>query len=285
MPLYPNGEASFELASLEDRPLVTVEPARIKPLVDETTYDFVTQQEAEEQDDSNMSELSMEMTDSEANSITSPVKKKLVYNLPVVNFKDPLPLNVISPNKQAKAIGWTIQETRLANRLTGIFSQLPMVCKGTAGCVYGPICPVTNRDDFIGSSCPLELMEIFKHFVAYTRELAVSVEDHIDLLTIADMCRLQLQMWRTDMSMKLETEVIQEDVGQSPGSKIILKKKVININRAAQASIRNDLQKLYKQMLSTREDKLKKKATNADMADSLSVMLSSITNFSNKKAE
>jgi hypothetical protein len=128
-------------------------------------------------------------------------------------------------------------------------------------------------------------MEIFKHFVSYTRELALDVEDHTDLLAVADLCRLQLQMWRTDMSMKLETEIIDEAISSTmaKGSTTILKKRVGNANRTAQAAVRNDISKIYKQLLATREDKLKKKLTATEMTESLSVMLSKLTNYTNKK--
>jgi hypothetical protein len=198
-----------------------------------------------------------------------------------VNFRSALPLNVIPLAKQAKALQWTAQETRMTNQLTGIFTQLPMICKGTEKCQYGKTCPVINRDDFIGSSCPLELMEIFKHFVSYVRQLDIKTQDHTELLSVVDLCRLQLRMWRTDMTMKTELEVVDE-VAVVDKFGTAYYKKVINQHRQAQDNTRSSIEKLYRQLATTREQKLNRKITAGDQAQSISVMLSQLTGFNNR---
>lgn len=211
-----------------------------------------------------------------------PRPKSSLPNAIVVNFDDPLPLNIIPESRQAKTLGWTIKETKLANQLSGVFTQLPMICKGTEGCEYAKICPVINRDQFIGSSCPLELMEIYKHFVAFTRELGVRVEDHTDLLSVADLCRLYLQVWRTDMSIRLQGELVREVAGTNIKTGAEYYKQSINQNRVSQQQARASIDKIYRQLLSTREQKMAKKLNTAEAITSVSTFLSELTGFNNK---
>lgn len=211
-----------------------------------------------------------------------PRPKSALPNAIVVNFDDPLPLNIIPESRQARTLGWTLRETRLANQLSGVFSQLPMICKGTGGCEYAKICPVINRDQFIGSSCPLELMEIYKHFIAFSRELGVKVEDHTDLLSVADLCRLYLLIWRTDMSIRLQGELVREVAGTNQKTGAEYYKQSINQNRVSQQQARTAIDRIYKQLLSTREQKMAKKLNTVEAMTSISTYLSELTGFNNK---
>lgn len=200
--------------------------------------------------------------------------------LPAASMSFPVSKNVLSEKKQSVILGWSSDDVKIVNRQTGIFLQMPMVCNGTHGCTFGKICPVTNRDQFIGKSCPLEIMELFKHFSGYVRDQNINPEDFTDLQLVADLCRQHLIMWRTDMMMRLENE-ISEEIGvvvQRTGTPYY--RPIINKNRELQTYARSAIHSIYKQLVATRSERNKNKDNKT--ADSIAVMLSKITQNSNK---
>lgn len=175
------------------------------------------------------------------------------------------PLNVLPERRQASVLGWKVDVLRNVNELTGIFITLPSICAGTVGCPFGKICSVSNRDQFIGKSCPLEVLEIYKQFSGYVKDLKIQPEDFTDLQMVSDLVRQHIVLWRSDMYMKLEPEVINEVkvVRQSTGTPYY--QKIINPHRINQAEARKAIHAIYKQLQASRADKatLANSAVNA----------------------
>lgn len=235
---------------------------KISPFIEEEDIDFPTSKEIVEEDLYIKKEFVIE--DNEQ------VEKKIY--LPAVNFKNPIPQNVISVKKQARLLGWTVAEVNIANRITGVFTQLPMSCTAHA-CKYAPVCPIINKEDFLGKPCPLQLMEVLKHFTGYVTELNIHNEDYTDMQTVADLCRLHLIMWRCDKAMQLESDVVEET---EKGTK----RTLINQHRELQVKTRLDIQKIYNSLISTRKDK---KAIGDSKNDSFSVLMAKLSGKSNVK--
>ena len=170
----------------------------------------------------------------------SPLDPEFPTTLPPVRLETEYPLNILPERQQAKALGkaWDVRTVRAVNNHTGIFFQMPMICKGDAGCPIASVCTVSNRNAFIGKSCPLEILELFKHFQGYVKGLDIEADDYIDLQMVADLCRLQLILWRTDQTMRLQTEVQMEVgvVAQKTGD--AYHRQAINQNRALQQTTR-----------------------------------------------
>lgn len=172
-----------------------------------------------------------------------------------------IPKSVVSDQRQARLLAWTESQVRTVNRQTGIYIQLPAICKGTTGCVYAQnnLCPVENRDSFIGKNCPLELLEIFKHFSGYIKDLSIEPEDYTNIQLIADLCRLHLTLWRTDMNMRIQPEISSEIgvIAQKTGEAFY--RETINKNRELQAVTRESIQKVYRSLIATKESKARLK--------------------------
>lgn len=187
-----------------------------------------------------------------------------------VKVKKEYPLNVLSERRQAGLLGWKVDVLRSVNEQTGIFLQLPTICAGTSGCPFGSICSIPNRDSFIGQPCPLELLEIYKHFSGYVKDLSIRPEDYTDLQLVADLTRLQLEMWRSDMHMRLEPEVLREVkvVDQKTGR--TFDQSVVNPHRTKQSEIRKSIHTTYKLLQASRADKASKAESQANVASIMS---------------
>jgi hypothetical protein len=202
--------------------------------------------------------------------------------LPALNLENPLPLNILSERMQSRVLGWEPDVIRVVNHETGIFTDLPMICAGTEGCKYGKICPVINRDDFIGRSCPLEVREVFKNFAGYVRDLGIAPTNFIDLKQVAQLCRHQVTMWRCDMSMKMEPEVGEEVavVAQKTGD--VYMRPVINKHRDLQTLTEEKILKIYRELIATR-DARRRSTKDASAEANMSVLMSRISGLSTRR--
>jgi hypothetical protein len=197
-----------------------------------------------------------------------------------IQFTEELPENYLPFRRQAAILGWPADKIRVVYHQTGIFFQMPMVCQGTSGCPFGKICRVKNRDMFIGKPCPLEVMEVFKHFSGYVQNLGISSKDYVDLQLVADLCRMHLTLWRTDMALRTQGEVVKEvkAVHQATGKPFY--QTVINKNRELQITTRMAIQSIYRELVATRNnrlfaDKLKKPDADSKQND-ISILISDI---------
>ncbi len=194
-----------------------------------------------------------------------------------VQVENALPLNVLPERRQALVLGWKVNTLRAVNEFTGIFVRLPTICAGTSGCPFGSICTVPNRDDFIGQSCPLEVLEIYKNFSGYVKDLNISPSDTTDLHLVVDLTRLHLEMWRSDMYMKLQPEVVSEAKVVDQKSGKVYFQSLVNTHRSKQANVRKSIHDTYKLLQASRADK----ASRADAQVQAAAIMSAV--FSGKE--
>ncbi len=176
--------------------------------------------------------------------------------LPPVKLTYKLSLNVLSEKQQCEILGWDKKTLKMVNNQTGIFTQMPSVCAGTSGCPYGAICPIENRDAFIGRSCPLEVKELFTHFAGYVKDLDIQPDHFTDIKQVSRLCRQHMIMWRTDMNMKIQPEVVKEVavIAQKTGK--AYSRPAMNKNRELQEKTSLEIDRLLKGLLARREDRL-----------------------------
>lgn len=189
--------------------------------------------------------------------LSRPRSKNLLPTLEIDLTKDPadhvLPC---SEREQAKHLQWYVEEVRSVNRILGLYEKLPMICPAER-CPYADLCPTKPDFLFQGLRCPLEIMEIFRLFVRYIRELEVLPDGHVDLTQIMDLVRIDLQIHRIDQHLQREG-MLKDEVAQVVQSTGEAKyKKVSHPLLADQYKLRTQRDNLYKKLIADREARKK----------------------------
>ena len=122
-----------------------------------------------------------------------------------------LPDQVLDPQTISDILfdGWGVGDVNTVLRYFKPLEYLPMVCKNTA-CDFVSVCPLAQASAatrFQNKGCPLEILDILLNFVRYTNELDVYPDDHTDLTSIFDLCRISVGMSRCDRMLALESPV------------------------------------------------------------------------------
>lgn len=207
-----------------------------------------------------------------------PQSQSLLPVLDVDFNKDPADLVLpCHPSQQAKHLGWYVPEVKSVNRTLGLYDQLPMICKGHE-CYWAEQCPTAPTFLFATPPrrCPLEIIDIWRYFAGYIRELGVSPDDHVDLNIIADLVRIDLAMKRLDRQLQLEGNLLVDTVGgiiQGQNGKAVYEKTTHPILQA-QEKLRRDRSKLYDQLLVSRKEKKRIEQAEGRNQASVQVVLS-----------
>jgi hypothetical protein len=162
---------------------------------------------------------------------------------------------------QARHLEWYVTEVRATNRRLRMYESLPMICQAS-GCYWASMCPTRPDFMFEGLRCPLEIMEIYRTFVSYVRELKVQPDDYVDLKMVADLVRIDLTLMRMDQEIQVKGMWVDQTAGIVQGRDIpkaerAILDQVINPLIAAQSKLRDDRNKLYKSLLASRDAKKK----------------------------
>jgi len=186
-------------------------------------------------------------------------RKKKKPGLPEINF-DPKgkPGTRAVPGtllKQSKDLGWDKNSVRITTETFGLYTSLPMVCEGEE-CYWASRCPTAPEFNYLGCCCPLEINNIYQNLVLYIREMKVEPDDYIDLVSVVDLVKLNLQISRIDQLLQLEGMEVDRIVGVSPKVGPI-RDKVVNPLVAQQRGLRADRSRLFKELLGSRAEKAK----------------------------
>ena len=179
-----------------------------------------------------------------------------------------------SPERQANLLDWYKDEVVSVNRQLGLYDKFPMVCKGQH-CFWAELCP-TKDAGFLykGFRCPIQIMEIHRQFVLLVHELDVSPDDTVDLNHVADLVRIDLQIKTIDMDLQVRGMVVDTVAGIAQKEGIPIYQLGENLMLARQSKLRADRDRIYKQLLISREAKkkieLQTKATENSATDILS---------------
>jgi hypothetical protein len=163
---------------------------------------------------------------------------------------------------QSKHLGekWSVSDVRAINDTLGLYKLLPMVCKAS-GCFWATQCPTAQYGFlFEGLKCPLEIGELYRTFVRYVRELNVGPDEHVDLTTIADLCRLDLQIKRIDQQIQVDGMMYEHVAGVIQGNAHregkAVKEKVAHPLLHEQGKMRKQRSEAYKELAIQRGQRL-----------------------------
>ena len=157
---------------------------------------------------------------------------------------------------QGRHLKWRVQDVRSVNRSLRLYDKLPMICQAE-DCYWASQCP--TRPDFVfeGLKCPYEVMVIYRSFVGYIRELDVQSEDYVDLQMIEDLVRIDLQLSQCDQRLQLMGMWVDQTAGIAQKTGTPIRDKAVNPLLTLQSKLRDDRNKLYKQLLASRDAKQK----------------------------
>jgi hypothetical protein len=159
---------------------------------------------------------------------------------------------------QGHHLGWRVDEVRGINKTLGLYEKLPMICHGSA-CFWAKQCPTKETGWlFEGLRCPIEIMEAYRNFVRYVRELDVHPDDHVDLNLIHDLVRIDLQLKHMDMRIQVQGMEVDHVAGiiQGREARPVID-KIANPFLSVQTKLRNDRQGIYNLLLASRKEKKK----------------------------
>lgn len=160
-----------------------------------------------------------------------------------------------SLRRQAKFLGWTVAEVRSTNQTLGLYNNLPMICSA-GDCYWASMCPTAQYGyPWAGLKCPLEVMDVFRNYVRYIRELSVGPNDHVDLTMIADLVRMDLQIKRIDQHLQLAGLLIDHIAGIAQRDSKAFTEKAANPLLREQSRLRTARNATYKQLLASRDER------------------------------
>lgn len=159
------------------------------------------------------------------------------------------------------AVGWSAESVRTVNAQHSVLSSLPRKCMGYESCAVSGDCPFTPQivtSEFMGSNCPVEVVEAFKLFAGYVIDLDIKPEDFTDLQLVMDLIRLTLLAKRCDSYNKTTDILVDETIMviQKTGQEV--KKKVATPTFVIMREIREDIQNIYTMLVASREGKVKR---------------------------
>lgn len=168
--------------------------------------------------------------------------------------------------------GWTIDDFRDVQTDHKLISDLPLRCRGeestdeegkeVRGCDFRKICPLVAANKvsrFLGKPCPLEIIDIFHNFTHYVNELGVAPDDHVDLVTVVDLCRVHINMSRCDKILSLESPIDLISHGTDIKTTVKVNQRGPSPAHVIQHQLREDRVRLYDQLTASREAKAKAK--------------------------
>lgn len=156
--------------------------------------------------------------------------------------------------RQAKLLGWYVNEVRSVNQTLGVYNSLPMICRGSQ-CYWNHMCPTAPDFLWFGLRCPLEMMDCFRSFVRYVRELNVSPDKHVDLIQIADLVRIDLQMKRIDQQIQVDGMLTDQLAGIAQAESKPFYEKGSHPSLRDQAKLRTQRDAIYKKLIANRDDR------------------------------
>lgn len=188
-----------------------------------------------------------------------------------------LPFDLEAEKKQAKHLGWYVAEVRAANRNLKLGHSLPMICAAT-GCYWAGQCETAPDFLWEGLRCPIEMMDIYKHWIGYVRELEVGPSDFVDVKMVEDLVRIELQLIRIDRQIQIQGMLVDtvggviQNVGKDKGGVAVYEKSVHPL-LTLQNKLRKDRNEIYDKLEVSREAKRKARQSEGKMnTDLLSIM-------------
>jgi len=104
------------------------------------------------------------------------------------------------------------QSLEIYNTKHGMYSSIPMMCKG-AQCPYASICPILEGGaDPSGQRCPLEIGLILKRYEEYVGEFLVDESNIVDMGFVKDLIDCDIQEFRAENRIAMDGDFVEEYV-------------------------------------------------------------------------
>ncbi len=111
--------------------------------------------------------------------------------------------------KGMKALRQTVSSNEAKH---GMYSSIPMLCRGEA-CPYAQVCPLVETGDAPdGERCTLEIALILRKFEDYSEEFGIDETNVVDMGLTKDLIDLDIQQFRAENRLAIEGDFIQDVV-------------------------------------------------------------------------
>jgi hypothetical protein len=198
-----------------------------------------------------------------------PVLKAIDFEKSPIENLVPISERLMSRYLGGPQAGWDISAVKAINLTHGIFTVLPQICNPDTCSVHAcGQCSVTNREDWRGNNCPIDIVEGFKLYVSYINDLAVKKHEFTDLMMVADLVTLHLRIRR--LLFDLKTQELQQDyitAIANNGKKIV--NKVSHVNLKAIDDARKEAHKILEKLMASRADKFRREKDSKIDEDSV----------------
>lgn len=161
----------------------------------------------------------------------------------------------------AETKGLIRQSLEIYNTKHGMYSAIPMMCKGR-GCPYATVCPILDGGaNPQGERCPLEIGIVLKKFEDYCEFFRVDDHDVVDMGLVKDLVDYDVQLFRAENRIAMEGDFLEDVVITVTDSGQEITNKQISKAAEYKERIMNKKHKVLELMNSTRKDKAGDKLT------------------------
>lgn len=155
---------------------------------------------------------------------------------------------------------------------TGAFTSIPMICQGSK-------CPFKNTCEFFqekkapeGKACPYELGMIRSFMASYIEQLEIDTSNWIEMSQVRDLVNQDIQMTRAAKYLAKEDFIQENVVGVDSDGDPVFKKELHQAVELEDKIHRRKAQML-KQILATRESRVKAGAAAIDSAQNMASLV------------
>ena len=161
----------------------------------------------------------------------------------------------------AETRGLIKQSLEIYNTKHGMYSAIPMMCKGE-GCPYASVCPILDAGgNPKGQRCPLEIGIVLKKFEEYSEYFRVEDTDVVDMGLIKDLVDYDVQLFRAENRIAMEGDFLEDVIVTVTESGQEITNKQVSKAAEYKERIMNKKHKVLELMNSTRKDKAGDKLT------------------------
>jgi hypothetical protein len=161
----------------------------------------------------------------------------------------------------AETRGLIKQSLEIYNTKHGMYSAIPMMCKGKE-CPYASVCPILDAGgNPKGQRCPLEIGIVLKKFEEYCEYFHVDDSDVVDMGLIKDLVDYDVQLFRAENRIAMEGDFLEDVIVTVTESGQEITNKAVSKAAEYKERIMNKKHKVLELMNSTRKDKAGDKLT------------------------
>lgn len=161
----------------------------------------------------------------------------------------------------AETRGLIKQSLEIYNTKHGMYSAIPMMCKGKE-CPYASVCPILEAGgNPKGQRCPLEIGIVLKKFEEYCNYFMVDESDVVDMGLIKDLVDYDVQLFRAENRIAMEGDFLEDVIITVTESGQEITNKAVSKAAEYKERIMNKKHKVLELMNSTRKDKAGDKLT------------------------